>query len=315
MKKIVSVLAGSFLALIMMFGMLPMQVQASAQKCYTVSFRAGNVGTFHKEAVLEKFPDAEVSDAYIKLSVPRGEDLTGYFSTDDDMNTFFSDQNILVTESAEGGAYSALPVEGFSVTDAITRNTDVVMSYCRIVNPARYVILYVNGDTGADIAAPIFGLGEADEKITATPLTIAGFHTTGTKTEVSLEAGKTAMVRFLYSQDEVTVYNTEITYTEGDTVYNDIIQRIGQTYTIPGGGNAAAAEEGEAPLVEVEENTTPLDNTTLENDNGLVTIEESETPLSNQVLGNTTWFAILAAVVVLSISGVAVALRIRKKAK
>ncbi|MBQ4373083.1 MAG: hypothetical protein II785_03175, partial [Lachnospiraceae bacterium] len=64
----------------------------------------------------------------------------------------------------------------------------------------------------------------------------------------------------------------------------------------------------------VEEEETPLANTTLE-DNGLVELEENETPLSNQTLGNTKLFAIIAGFAVLLAVGVAATLKIKKNAK
>ena len=315
MNKIVRFLAGSFLAAVLMIGMLPLQVHA-ADRTYTVAIRSGNAGTFNTAAVKAMLPDADVSEGYIKLKVARGESLSKYFASDDALNTFLSNQTVLATESVEGGSYSALPVEDFSVTDPIKRNTDVVMSYCRIVNPARYIIQYVNGETGANIAAPVFGLGEAGEKITASPLTITGYTApAGGAQVVTLEEGKTALIKFQYSQNEQIVYNTEITYAEGETVYNDIINQIGQTYTVDQGAGAPVAEgEGGENLVEVNEAETPLANQTLE-DNGLVEIEDTETPLANKTLGNSIVFAMMIAVALVSVAMAAYIIRRNNKKK
>jgi len=309
MNKLVRFLAGSFFAAMLLIGSLPLQVQA-ANRTYTVAIRSGNAGNFNVAAVQNALPSATVDEGYIKLEVKRGETLADYFASDDALNNFLSNQNYLKTESVEGGSYSALPVEGFSVTDPITRNTDVVVSYCRIVNPARYVIQYVNGETDADIAAPVFGLGEAGEKITASPLTITGYTApAGGAQVVTLEEGKTALIKFRYSQNEQIVYNTEITYTDGETVYNDIINRIGQTYVVDQGA-AGAGEE----LVEVNEAETPLANQTLE-DNGLVEIEDTETPLANKTLGNSVVFAMLVAVALVSVAMATYIIRRNNKKK
>ena len=313
MKKSLKLISGSLLALMLVLMLFPMRANA-ASKTYTVAIRSGQSGSFNESAVKAAFPDAKVKvDAgYIKFTVARGLTITDAFASNEELDEFLANQNNLKTATAEGGAYRVLPVEDFDVTKGVTRNTDVVLSYCRVVNPARYVIEYVNGDNGADLAAPTFGLEEAGTEIDAKPLAIAGFHTSGEATKLVLEEGKTLVVRFLYSQNESTVYNTEITYTEGDTVYNDIINRIDQVFNA-GAGAGADAGAGE-DLVAVDEAETPLANNTLE-DNGLVELEENETPLSNQVLGNTKLFAIIAGFAVLLAVGVAATLKIKKNAK
>ena len=311
MKKSLKLISGSLLALMLVLMLFPMRANA-ASKTYTVAIRSGQSGSFNESAVKAAFPDAEVDAGYIKFTVARGETITDAFASNEELDEFLSNQNNLKTATAEGGTYRVLPVEDFDVTKGVTRNTDVVLSYCRVVNPARYVIEYVNGDNGADLAAPTFGLEEAGTEIDAKPLAIAGFHTSGEATKLVLEEGKTLVVRFLYSQNESTVYNTEITYTEGDTVYNDIINRIGQVFNA-GAGAGADAGAGE-DLVAVDEAETPLANNTLE-DNGLVELEENETPLSNQLLGNTKLFAIIAGFAVLLAVGVAATLKIKKNAK
>ncbi|MBR0428771.1 MAG: hypothetical protein IJK17_01660 [Lachnospiraceae bacterium] len=311
MKKSLKLISGSLLALMLVLMLFPMRANA-ASKTYTVAIRSGQSGSFNESAVKAAFPDAEVDAGYIKFTVARGETITDAFASNEELDEFLANQNNLKTATVEGGTYRVLPVEDFDVTKGVTRNTDVVLSYCRVVNPARYVIEYVNGDNGADLAAPTFGLEEAGTEIDAKPLAIAGFHTSGEATKLVLEEGKTLVVRFLYSQNESTVYNTEITYTEGDTVYNDIINRIGQVFNA-GAGAGADAGAGE-DLVAVDEAETPLANNTLE-DNGLVELEENETPLSNQVLGNTKLFAIIAGFAVLLAVGVAATLKIKKNAK
>ncbi len=310
MKKSLKLISGSLLALMLVLMLFPMRANA-ASKTYTVAIRSGQSGSFNESAVKAAFPDAEVDAGYIKFTVARGETITDAFASNEELDEFLANQNNLQTATAEGGTYRVLPVEDFDVTEGVTRNTDVVLSYCRVVSPARYVIEYVNGDNGADLAAPTFGLEEAGTEINARPLAIAGFHTSGEATKLVLEEGKTLVVRFLYSQNESTVYNTEITYTEGDTVYNDIINRIGQVFNAGGAGADAGAGED---LVAVDEAETPLANNTLE-DNGLVELEENETPLSNQVLGNTKLFAIIAGFAVLLAVGVAATLKIKKNAK
>lgn len=311
MKKGIKLLTGSLLALMLVLVLFPMRANA-ASKTYTVAIRSGQSGSFNVSAVKAKFPDAEVDAGYIKFTVARDATITDAFASNEELDEFLGNQNFLATDTVEGGTYRVLPVEDFDVTEGVTRNTDVILSYCRVVNPARYVIEYVNGDNGADLAAPTFGLEEAGTEIIAKPLTIAGFHTAGTETKLVLEDGKTLVVRFLYSQNESTVYNTEITYTEGDTVYNDIINRIGQVFNA-GAGAGADAGAGE-DLVAVDEAETPLANTTLD-DNGLVEVDEAETPLSNQVLGNTRLFAIIVGFAVLLAVGVAATLKIKKNAK
>ena len=311
MKKSLKLISGSLLALMLVLMLFPMRANA-ASKNYTVAIRSGQSGSFNESAVKAAFPDAEVDAGYIKFTVARGETIKDAFASNEELDEFLANQNNLTTATAEGGTYRVLPVEDFDVTEGVTRNTDVVLSYCRVVNPARYVIEYVNGDNGADLAAPTFGLEEAGTEIDAKPLAIAGFHTSGEATKLVLEEGKTLVVRFLYSQNESMVYNTEITYTEGDTVYNDIINRIGQVFNA-GAGAGADAGAGE-DLVAVDEAETPLANNTLE-DNGLVELEENETPLSNQLLGNTKLFAIIAGFAVLLAVGVAATLKIKKNAK
>ncbi len=314
MNKIIRMFAGSFLALILVFGLFPIQVRA-AERVYDVAIRAGSGGSFNVSAVQALYPEAKVDEGYIKFPVKRGETLETYFASDDALNTFLSNQNILKTESVEGGSYMALAVEPI-VDTPITRNTDIVINYGRVVNPARYVVQYVNGETDADLAAPIFGLGEAGDTKSFTPLIISGYNIAATPQSVTLEAGKTALLIFRYSPNESIVYNTEVIYTEGETVYNDIINRIGQAFAVDvGAGAGAGADAGAGEnLVAVEEEETPLANNTLE-DNGLVELEENETPLSNQTLGNTKLFAIIAGFAVLLAIGVAATLKIKKNAK
>ena len=313
MKKFMAMISSSLLALLLVFGLTPMHVKA-ADKTYTVTFRAGNVGEFHEDAI--DFETAEQSKSFIKIHVNRGESIADYFGGASNVNTIFSNQNLLATESAEGGSYRTLPIDEEALTKGITRNTDIVMDYCRVVNPARYAVFYINGESGAQIASPVYGLGEADEVLSFEPLTITGYNIPATKQEVTLQEGKTAVVTFAYSMNETVVYNTEVAYTDGDIAYNDLVTYIGQPVVVAGGPGAAADADADAGenLVEVDEAETPLANNTLE-DNGLVELEENETPLSNQVLGNTKLFAIIAGFAVLLAVGVAATLKIKKKAK
>ncbi len=344
MKKLMHLFAGTLLAFILVLIMIPATVKAQG-KTYTVAFRSGNAGKFDTSVVSAMIPGAKVSRNYIKLEIERGMTLKdtypGIFGTDDALNDFLSNQAVLKTEKAKGGYYKVLRLvkaaenevlktDTISVDEKIENNKDVILTYSRIVDPAKYVIEYVRGDTGADVAAPVYGIGEDGEKITRSPLTIKGYHIVADASTVTLKSGSTAEIRFKYSIDERTVYETEVIYTQGDTVYNNVVNRVVQTAgaaTRTAGAatqttNANAAGNNEVVVPDAE---TPLANngndaSVIEDKNKSSTdtekIKDEKTPLADKgIMSNTALFVMSVIIAILVLLATSVAFVMTRKGR
>ena len=342
MKKVMHLFAGTLLAVILVLTMIPVTAKAEG-KMYTVAFRSGNAGKFDPSVVSAMIPGAKVSKNYIKLDIERGKTLKDaypdVFGSDDALNDFMGNQAVLKTEKAKGGYYKVikfakasdsenLDTDTISVNDVIDSNKDVVLTYSRIVDPAKYVIEYVNGDNGADLAAPVYGIGEEGDKITRSPLTIKGYHITAGASTITLKSGSTAEIKFKYSIDEHTVYETEVVYTQGDTVYNNVVNRIAQaagTATRTAGAATQTPNAAGYNTVVVPDDNTPLANngndaSIAKSDNksskDTEKIKDEKTPLANKgIMGNTALFATIVIVIVLLLAGTSTVVVLRKKGK
>jgi hypothetical protein len=345
MKRLMHYFAGSLLAVVLVLTMIPATVKAEG-KTYTVAFRSGNAGKFDTSVVSSMIPGAKVSKNYIKLEIERGKTLKdtypAIFGSDASLNSFFGNQAVLKTENAKGGYYKvndltdaetaeAKHIDTLQVDDQIDRNEDVVLTYSRIVKPAKYVVEYVNGESGADLAAPVYGIGENGDKITRTPIDIQGYHIKSDSVSATLKSGSTAEIIFKYSMDEHTVYETEVVYTQGDTVVNNVVNRITRvagtaTTNANAGNNANAANNGNTAGNTV---VVPDDNTPLSNDNNTEVskdksktskdtekIKDEKTPLANKgIMGNTALFATIVIIAILLVAGMSTVVVMRKKGK
>ena len=238
------------LAAAMTFG-TGISAQASDQtdgKNYTVTFRAGNVGTFDTARISSQVKGVTVTDNYIKFEVKRGESLSQEYAamcTDD--ATWNSELSYCVTTNPGYGLKNITDWGKDATTQTITRNTEYVLDYVKIVNPVEYTITYVDASSGEQIAAPMIAYGEADQEITAAPLTIDNYSTTATASILKLQKGTENKISFSYSYTgpRETVTNIVTRYVEGTTYYQNQTREI-TTGPEVGTANNAAGVNGAA---------------------------------------------------------------------
>lgn len=301
MKKFVKLLTGVLAAFVLTVFVLPGTVvraegaeQASEKKTYTITFRAGNVGSFHAE-LAEALPGVEATENYIKFTVEKNTTLnTTYFNGTGgkaELEAFF----LNVTSGTEERDYidSAYRLKGIEdwadgAMDAVAkRNTEYVLDYARLVNPVKYTICFVDAESGEQVAPPTIAYGDAGEEIQCTPLTVLGYTTTEQPVQMILSETDENTVTFRYTYNRETVTQTVVDYIPGETVTNTVFNEI----TVPGGGVTVLPNPGGA--VNIPDENPPLDDGNLdENENGNenVNIPEESTPMSD---GEDEWDTVI----------------------
>lgn len=114
-------------------------VSAAGNRTYTVTFRAGNAGTFAEEdteGICDR-ENVEYTANYIKITVAKGETLaeaTGDLWKDDDALNAWCGENISI-DNSKGRVYAYKPFdEKESVTNTpVNRNTEYVADYARVI--------------------------------------------------------------------------------------------------------------------------------------------------------------------------------------
>ncbi len=270
-RKICAVGMGSLLAFTVLFpGSLPVHAAATS----TVTFRAGNVGTFDTSKISSIDGKLEVTENYLKFTVEKGDDLSEFFADDAALDSTLAycldvEENYFLKDCDSYGA---------SVGASNFHNTEYVLDYGVLVDGVCYTVYYVDKESGEQITAPTIAYRNKGESVEVTPLSIAGYTTTDEPVMLTLSESGGNEVTFYYTASE-----------EQTTVVNAIVNTTttGQTTTAAGANAAAGGNDGgnadgaDAQQVEnIADEQTPLDaGANGDADNGETTIEDEDVPL------------------------------------
>ena len=268
---------------------------------YTVTFRAGNVGTFATSDFAGN-DKIEVKDNYIKVKVAKGETVASVagetWKDDNTFNTWLK-SNVDIKKNADGMPVYAVKdltdTEGV-VTASIKRNTEYVLDYGRLVDPVSYTVLYVDSQSGEQIATPAIVYANAGDEITVYPKGMENYTVSEEKQNLKLEkdAENTVTFHYTYSGEVETITTTVTNRVPGSTTTVEEVNEIRQTVQTAGegtnngqqtAGNGAVRDQGNGRTDNTANNNTPADNNTPDEDNApadnTTDIQEEETPLGD----------------------------------
>lgn len=317
MKKMKQMITGFLTIFLFMAMILPVTtVKASAEKtaekkCYTVTFRAGNVAVFDLDKI--NLPQGtEVTENYIKIKVTKGEKITSVvqnWETDAKLTAWFS--NCLKYEKE-----AVYRLKNFSnvADNVISKNTEYVLDYERLIDPVSYTVSFIDRESKEQIATPKIVYGNAEETITVLPVEVADYTPTEGSKTLKLEKGKenTAKFEYNYTGHVDTITSTVTKVIPGTTRTETVVNEIEETVIVPGsaatpefaanvadrtpaagnqqqnaGGNAAANQpqnaaenrvEADVNVVE-EAGNNPAEQT---DDNENIDIDDEQTPLADR---------------------------------
>lgn len=311
----------SLLVAVLFFSMGKLSADA-AGKTYTVTFRPGNVGTFTDNAVeLYANYDYEITaHGAIKVSVPSG----AAFPSAPTAQYVNVKDGYVVLNSANWG-----PQAG----DVVTKNTDFVVDYGRLIDGVEYSVKYVDEETGESVSTLMVTRGNIGESVSVTaPETIKISDNTNfvlvsnTTQTIMLEADSSKnVIEFKYAKQAVETNVEEvIEFTPGEVV--EIHETVQGTTTIieaeptPLAENTPAAnpegeneqqggegeetqevnEEGQQEVIIDDEDTAlagTIPSSEDESQSGEVEIEDEEAPLAPGVAQPVNPLFIVLAVV------------------
>lgn len=299
-KKLLGMLA----AVTLLFNIIPttaVLAESAENKTYTVTFRAGNVGSFNLNSSNISGENIEATANYIKFTVEKGESLSSTFdfiSDDASLNAYVLN---ITSAGSETDATSYID-SGYRLRDVsdwcqgaanapVNRNTEYVLDYVKLVNSVRYMIRFVDAESLEQIAPPTIAYGNAGETIMCNPLTIAGYHTEDVATQLTLNAedenANVVTFAYTYTGESSTIVETITEYEPGDVIVETIVNEVevptpaGPVNVITdvqgeqaGGAEVADAENQEN--ITIEDEQVPLGA----EEDVRVTIEDEEVPLA-----------------------------------
>ncbi len=251
--------------------LLPRQAFAEGKQ-YTVTLRAGDVGSFNTKNTFftQHASVTEINEKVVKFSVDEGTSLNQLLAGQ--ANTTLQNINLLKTK--DGYAYTTCKVDGEAVDfdKAISRNTDVVMDYGKLNNPVEYEVHFVDEETKNDIYTPLLGKGSAGDTVSISPYQVASYELIQSPSSLKLTEGKNEfqyVYRYTGTTQTVTGEGTTVTnvvpiYLPGETTYTTTTNQV--TQVVPGGATPAATPAAGA--------TTPATPATP----GAVAIPEEQVP-------------------------------------
>lgn len=312
-------------------------VKSQAAETYTVTFRAGNVGTFRTASVTQT-NQVQATENYIKVKVPEGSNMTQVMAalnqtaqTSADMDYFFRQVAnvktgyLLLNESKWGPA----------VTDTVEQNEEYVLDYGTLVDPVEYKIQYVDSKTGNPISSVLISYGNDGDVIQVEPITIAGYTTQDQKQSFTLKKNGTNQISLKYvagAQPNTT--NTVYQEVPGNTIVNNQTR----TTTVPTPANTPAPANTPVPAntpspanatnipdagVPLADGSTKTDGATKSDDKSTKTIDDQKTALSKgdnvptpvPKPSNDYWKIIIPSVLAIVAAAGAATLLIRRKRK
>lgn len=329
MKKVKKYFMGvlaAFIAVVMMLPTTPVKAEETAKKTYTVTFRAGNVGRFQTESNNISGDNVEVTANYIKFTVAKGESLAqtfGFIGNDADLDAFFLNMTADIDSGyrlKNASSWCAGAAEA-----AVNRNTEYVLDYAKLVNPVKYMIRFVDVESGEQIAAPTIAYGNAGEEIECSPLSVASYYTEDEMVSIMLNAededANNVTFRYTYNGEADTTVQTVTEYKAGDTIVNTVTNEI-EEETPAAAATAAAAtpvqDDAQGADVVIEDEAVPLANEEGEaavSEDNLVDIEDEQVPLAaeNEHSADSYWKAVAGGTIAVIGLIAAVAVFVGKK--
>ena len=290
---------------------------------YTVTFRAGNIACFDIDKITVS-EGMEVTKNYIKVKVAKGDTLAFTvpgWESDARLTSWFSNCLHYEKEAAYG-------LKNFSnvADNVISKNTEYVLDYERLIDPVSYTVSFIDSQTKEQIAAPQITYGNAEETITVIPVTVPDYTPTESSKIIKLEKGKenTATFEYRYTGAVETITSTVTNVVPGTTRTETVVSEVEETVIIPGaaqpsgvtanvvnnasntadnranGGGNAANTAATNTANNVADNSANNADQNVDNGNveipeeqtplvdGVVDIEESETPLANTAEDEST---------------------------
>jgi hypothetical protein len=325
----------TFMAMLTALIVLPGVSAFASEKTYSVTIRAGHVGDIDTSRV-NATGSAEIAENYLRFTVNKGESLAsaGIFASDSELNAFL--HNVVVTDAE----YMLLDVSGIC-DETITKNTEYVLDYARLVDPVSYSICYVDASSGEQIAAPTIAYGNVGDVLTdIAPVAIDGYATSDSAVSLTLKSDSENKVTFKYTSTYVagTVTRVITVTTPGDTV--TVVQDNGTTteadaaggvdnagatnaagadnVVVAGAANAAGAnDDGLAPegadadaddAAQIADDDVPLG---ADSDN-LTSIDDEDVPLGTLETKHSGFAYVIGVIVALVLAASAVRITLKK---
>lgn len=251
MKKISKIFVSITVAFAMALLIIP-TINVQAADTYTITYRAGNVGTFNTSGlanVTVTGSTLDVTENYVKVTLAKDTSKTELENLENIlMNNVTTDEGYFVLDSGDWGCDS-------NSDTTVTKNKDYVVDYGVLVDPVSYTIQYVDSASGEQIAPSAIVYGNANETITRSPLAISGYSTTDGDTSLTLTKGGSNVITFTYTSTATT-----------GTVTNTVINLIPTTTTTTTIANAATAATA-TPNATTNANGNADDTTTIDDQN------------------------------------------------
>ncbi|MCR4843251.1 MAG: hypothetical protein K5840_08330 [Eubacterium sp.] len=308
MSKIKSVCFSLLAALVVMTMMLP-TVCVEAAASYTVTYRAGAVGRFDT-ATLDGFETAGTGSIksisytanYVKVQVKAGSSKDVLADVETVVVNALEAQDGYQLLSASKWGYQTLS------KSTITKDTEMVLDYGKLVNPAKYSIKYVNSDTQEQIAPSKIAFGEIGESVDYSLLTISGFTAASEAGSITLSEDESANQVVLeydpvYTENVTTETEINYIYREEEEEGDDDTTQGGTTVTVidttgdDTGAGGAADDAGADDAADAADDTTTIEdedtaaNASLDDnangENGETVIEDEESAAAAGLQGNT----------------------------
>ncbi len=310
-----------FPAVLMLITIMPsMKAQATntGSKTYTITIRTGNTGTFDVKKI--STTNTEVTENYIRYTLIRGNSLKSaeFFKEDSNLYSFL--EHVLIVEDG----YFLRPISDWAngaVGKTISRNTEYVLDYGKLVDPVEYSISYVDSQSGEQIATPTIAYKNDGDTVECFPLAIEGYTTTNESIRMTLKKGGTNSVTFSYTYtgENGTTTNIVTTYLPGETitqtVYNDTYQNLPMTDGDEGNeaGEAAGTENEEIDIFDQPVPLTEAEDSEVQEDGEVEIVEDGEVPLGSlNEEGKSILIPIFSGVIAV-VGGIAIIFLMKKK--
>lgn len=204
LKKLANIVLVLCMILSVTYIMVPSEKIMAANKTYTITFRAGEGGSFDVNQEVASNVNVDVNGTYLEIEVARGTTLQqavyAAFGTASIANAFQVANNPLL--NTEDG-YNLLNEAEWGIDasvygEQIKRNKEFVLDYTVLVDPVPYIITFVDAETGNEISAPVMRNGNAGDVINESPVAVNEYATIDTAKTITLSKDGVNKIVFEY---------------------------------------------------------------------------------------------------------------------
>lgn len=265
---------------------------AAAEKSYTVTYRAGNVGYFAMDGTKET-DKKEMAREVAKLLYSDNQDITGIQVTDHGAIKLSVKKGAGVpkapgteyVQTKTGYFVKAVSEWGAAAGETVDRNLEYVVDYGKLVDGVEYTVSYIDDTSKSSIAPIAIAYGKVGDRVENTApsvITISGgtkYLLQGSATKnMTLTADSTENVLvFPYSKEPTgTKVNEIVQYEEGDIVV--VTQRV----TVSGESRGAVLASGQNRTEAVQNSLTQSEENVsfkTASKGAVTTVEEEQTVL------------------------------------